>query len=385
VSVAYSFQMSKWQTRLSALGVSVTLLFWLLVSFLSSSAALIAINYAKRTYKFKSADFVSLVQKASFILNLPPLFWAWNKYKIQPAWPKKWEFITYTFLGIVSAFETYLKSKAQIMLPGSTYLILFECDLIWNVLLSVTFLRRCYHPLQFISPCLIFGAGMMVSLSKENTNKHNLTGMGKFGGVILALIATFLTALGAVISDKILKMMMKHDVLEHQKENQAFDADETGLNQSTESDDITENLLERNMSKVWYQNKEKVRNIEFTFWSSFAAFLWLIVWTFADPKKEWKKWPYKFHRNLHDDLAIGGLMLLFSFSRLFVRLSMNHILMVVSAFFFSVWKPILQTTVDFDMYKLISVAMDVVGFLLFVWGGYLYKQQRKDKSKEILR
>jgi len=373
--------------QLAKLGLSVSLFFWLFVSFVSAGAAIISINYAKKPYKFKLADFSALVQKSSFILNIYPLVWSWKKYNVKPSWPTKFEFVTYTFLGIVGAFETYLKAKAQILLPGSTYLILFESDLIWNVLLSVTFLRRCYHPLQFLSPVLIFGASIMVSFSSENTGGTDLTGMGQFGGVALALGATFLTAFGAILSDKILKIMMRNEVLERHKQSLISDINEADINQP----EMQEELIERNMSKIWYQNKEQIKNFEFTFWSSFLAFLWLIVWTFVDPDQEYKDWPKEFNRNFNEGFAIACLMTLLAVSRLFVRLSMTHILMVLSAFFFSVWKPVRRIGTEFisialfdevlDVYKGISMLMDILGFSLFVWGAYLLKEQKK-REKE---
>lgn len=387
--------------KLAKLGVSVTLIIWLVVSFVSASASVVCVDYAKNLFKFKAPDFISLVQKASWVINIPPLFSVWKKYNVSPSWPSSSEFVLYTFLGIVGAFETYLKSKALILLPGSTYVIMFESDLVWNVLMSVLFLKRCYHPLQFVSPCLIVASTFIVAFSKDHDDSGK-TGLGKFGGVLLALGATFLTATGQIFSDKFLKIMMKRVVNERAEEETMSGV----VGEREKETSVTDELLNESRSKSWYPEMEQVKNVEFTLWSSAFTFFFLIIWTFVDPKKEYKTWPDKLHTMKYSTGHSWGdshdmnvfifvlLMVSLSFSRLFVRLSMNHILMVLSAFFFAVWKPFRRIGTTFisiilfhdtlDQYKGISIALDFLALISFGYGGYLYKlKKEKEKAENI--
>jgi len=390
--------MTNIRLRIQKLGLSVSLFVWLIISFISASAAVVCVDYAKQKelFDFQAPDFISLVQKASFVLNIPPLLAVWKKYNVPPKWPTRFEWCIYLPIGIVGAVETYLKSLALTLLPGSTYTILFESDLIWNVLLSVTFLRRCYHPLQFLSPCFIAGSVIIVAFSKENNKTHHFTSVGKFGGVFLALGSTFLTASIAIVSDWLLKKMMTNELTRRTEQENLVSV------QSETDAEKQEQLLERNKSKIWYQNMEQVRNLEFTFWSSLMAFLFLIIWVFVDPAKEYKKWPSKFQRvrdcekysSVTNEAIFIILMFSLSLSRLFVRLSMNHILMVLSAFFFAVWKPFRRIGTEFtsialfgdvlDLYKGLAIVFDCMALLLFVLGGYYYKiQKKKERQKNI--
>jgi len=389
--------MTNIRLRIQKLGLSVSLFVWLIISFISASAGVVCVKYAeqKDLFDFKAPDFIALVQKASFILNIPPLLAVWKKYNVPPKWPTRFEWCVYIPIGIVGAVEAYLKSLAVTLLPGSTYTILFESDLIWNVLLSVTLLRRCYHPLQFLSPCFIVGSVFIVSFSEEN-KKHHFTGMGKFGGVFLALGSTFLTASIAIASDWILKKMMTKELKRRTEQENLVSV------QSETDAEKQEQLLERNKSKIWYQNMEQVRNLEFTFWSSLMAFLFLIIWVFVDPAKEYKDWPSKFQKVRDSEKYSSGtnvaifiiIMCSLSLSRLFVRLSMNHILMVLSAFFFAVWKPFRRIGTEFtsialfgdvlDLYKGLAIVFDCISLFLFVLGGYYYRiQKKKELQKNI--
>lgn len=378
--------------RLAKLGLSVSVFVWLFISFISASAAVICVKYAGKLWSFKAPDFIALVQKSSFILNIPPLFYVWRRDNISPSMPSSFEWMVYLLIGIVGAGETYIKSLALTLLPGSTYVILFESDLIWNVILSVVFLRRCYHPLQFISTLCIAGSVFVVTFSgKQTAGAKDPTGMGQFGGILLAAVGTFLTSLGAIMSDKLLKMMVTKDVkVRKDREHTAGLIAETGDIQTGE-------MMERSKSKVWYQNMEEVRNLEFTFWSSFLTFVFLIVWTLVDPNQEYKSWPSYFDKvrssatspySAQLNMTIFIItMLSLAFARLFVRLSMNHLLMVFSAFFFSVWKPFRRIGTTFisiwmfgdswDIYKGLAILLDTLGLLCFAVGGYLYRIQKK--------
>lgn len=386
--------LSNARVKLAKLGLSVTVFFWLLISFLAASASIVCVDYAKHLFKFKAPDFIALVQQTGWILLIPPLVGAWKKYNIQPTMPTREEWMVYLIFGIVNAFGTYLKSLALTLLPGSTYTILFESDLIWNVLLSVTFLRRCYHPLQFLSPAIIFGSTIVVSYSTNVQTADKYTGLGKFGGVGLALLSTFLTGSVAVLSDWLLKRMMERE-LKHRSEQESL----VGIISETDAD-YTEQLLERNMSKIWYQNLEEVRNLEFSFWTSLSSFIFLIFWTLADPSNEYQQWPTFFatmrnspgHVRSWNIFVFSILIVLLAFARTLVTVSMNHILMVLSAFFFAVWKPFRRIGTiflsialfddKFGVYTAISICMDTLALFLFTYGGYLY---RKKMERERLK
>jgi len=380
------------RVKLAKVGLSVSVLGWIFVSLISASASVVCINYAKELWKFKAPDFIALVSTASCFLNLPVLILVWRKYDIRPSLPTKYQWGVYILYGVINAAANYIKAVALTLLPGSTYTIMFESDLIWNVVLSVTFLKRCYHPLQFLSPLLILGGTMIVSLSENSSEANKYTGLGKFGGVILALVGTLCTSFVAVLSDKVLKMMAK----QNEGPVQGISDNLVNVNSTTE-----EQLPDRHKSKVWYQNMKEVRNVEFSFWSQLLTFLFLIVWTLLDPKKEYQEWGSYISkvRETSDhspdwNIAVFAMLMFFlATSRLFVTFSMNNILMILSAFFFSVWKPVRRIGTiflsiwlfgdTFDVYTGIGIIMDVLALTCFAVGGYKYKIYQENKDRPI--
>lgn len=379
---------------------TVALVLVLLLSTICASSGVIAVQFVREYFGFRQPDFFGLLNPSGWWLDgLTMLLMSrWTGVAIKRRSWMEWR--NFAIVGSMGAVDVAMRTYGIVALPGTTYTLLRSADVFFVVALQRILFRGTKNPppliWHYLAMAAIVGTVLLNSLGGGSAKDEEF--MPYSLAVILTVSSSFVNALQAVVSARLVKKQSVKDLVKPRDEVEQLlpskaadlEADEEAYVSSVEL------LLDNNSLTV---PAAMMNSSSFTFPLSLCTWICFSIWTAAH--QEWRDWPdaFDYHDETPDNIGVNLANAIFALvvigvilARVGVRFSKTYIVLSRSALFFTIFKPmrrgaqlILIMLIFEDIMGLkqwMATLCAVIGFASFTYGEILQKRAKVFEIKE---